>query len=1219
MRPEPLMYAAVGLALVALSVPARAQSSIELHLFQVNGLGEADDVEVPPGGDIVAADGYKLQVKVTRQGGTWANTTLSLEGSFANVKQYSSAASPDVVGINGGGERATWAPILGPYLPLAEGGQHAQPRFDIEDGYTSGDYVEVWFEFALDSRSTRDGVPVNVTARLEGTRDGGQVEQVDLATSQAFVGRFALKPTVYVAQSFASFTLLGEPGLRLRYEIRMYNNGGAPFRSPGGGIPSIEWAFTAPFNLHTFRIFSSVGDSVDGMNRFIDGAPATPGTDLVSLDGTAFVTPSSEAFTSDPPASAATSTKEVYQSLWVTHTTTAETVGINPYEGYSDTIVFDGFISCQDLELSNALGSRSGPDWQITVGGTVRDVVHNGTTRVAPAVTLSPQLPAELHYLVESCSERGRTHVEVWPNWQEQLLAGSGTDAMFLITFEPPMGVSTLLDAVLVNRLPSGTNVRLKSASSLSPAPFYAVPGPACQGDAECPHASQGEQCIDGQCGGQWGLRAYYCDGVAADFGSQGFLALEASGDCLPAVMNGASEWVPPSGMPNPTHVVLYSANMQARQWEDDGLGRARIMIKMMTTEDSAPIMENTAWLDGVYDLGVFSDGPRSVMTAFGVEPDGAPYTTTLDQPWLDGEAEGADANFFEDDGYYRVVDFQCAQTMAHTQSTFDLRKGECANLVYRVITRDLSPSARGVVFRIAGDPAPGDPDPGAAIALPPGVTIDGAGQAYNDAYDAVTPTYPASVPNNGISVTHNALCEPGGTVTEPAPAPPLDWRYEDGCALNWEGPTAAGTLISVGFCTDPSFPYEDGQILGFRGRIIAMGTGPVDGDLCSSGWGGADDGDAVAEPNESGNALITFRMRVDPALSGYVVPVCEDAGPAFAVTALNEGQRLFGVVTTVDVPAGATFNGIADVTPTTGVVIEVSEDGADWVALGSIAPADVRHVRLLGGPGGLELAPGAQASFVLLLATSLPAGSILQPSGEMASTAATAPLTATPFIVGSCQRLTVLKFFDDNGNQLQDPDEPSLSDWSFTVTDALGGSVGSGVTGADGTWDILLPAGSYTVHEDAVATSADYSWSLTTPQDVSVTFVVGGLGATIAFGNDCSCGTDVCQPLGCASLGGQLAACGEVQPLDCDDGNICTTDSCDPNDLDGDACVNEDVPCEDETGLFAPVTNAAGEVVGAIRCALVDGMITCDVGDDTDGDGQPNLIIYANAGGACD
>lgn len=83
-----------------------------------------------------------------------------------------------------------------------------------------------------------------------------------------------------------------------------------------------------------------------------------------------------------------------------------------------------------------------------------------------------------------------------------------------------------------------------------------------------------------------------------------------------------------------------------------------------------------------------------------------------------------------------------------------------------------------------------------------------------------------------------------------------------------------------------------------------------------------------------------------------------------------------------------------------------------------------------------------------------------------------------------------------------------------------------------------------------------------------------------------------------------------------CTDDDMCTTDTCDP--ITG-LCTSAPVECDDDSGLYSPVINAAGEVVGAIRCALVNGAIACDVGPDTDGDGRPNLIIDGNAGGACD
>lgn len=52
---------------------------------------------------------------------------------------------------------------------------------------------------------------------------------------------------------------------------------------------------------------------------------------------------------------------------------------------------------------------------------------------------------------------------------------------------------------------------------------------------------------------------------------------------------------------------------------------------------------------------------------------------------------------------------------------------------------------------------------------------------------------------------------------------------------------------------------------------------------------------------------------------------------------------------------------------------------------------------------------------------------------------------------------------------------------------------------------------------------------------------------------------------------------------------------------------------------LFATVSDATGEIVGAIRCVLVDGVPSCDIGDDTDGDGRRDLLIYPALGGVCE
>lgn len=1195
MSPERTLGVLVTLALVSvLAASSRAADTVTLQVIDPQGAGSADDVDVTADPTLLIANGYRLRVIVTRDAGTWTDTYLTLEGSLGAIKIVSSGVAPDVMVVD------AITPAGASYTPttLSVSPPVLQPRWTMAASTTPlAESAEFAVDFALDSRTALHGLPVTLSARLTGTRNGQPVNVSSSVAAKTGMAQLAGVPWM-VATAFSNFEhpTLG-PGVRVRYRIGIHNTGNVAFRSPDSATPSVEFAIETPVRLHAFRTFSSQKSNPwYDVPTFAGGAPVTPGPDEVKLtSGSVFTSPFEEDFLAEPPTSWARSFSTVHRT---TTGLSAEQIGPHVYDGVTDHILLDAFVSCADLDLANG---RTGPDWELRVRSVARDVTYDGQVRQLAIGTddqpISVPLPTALTLYQESCTVRGRSHVQKWPNWDDingtwagGRLVGLGADALFEVTFESPLGASSVQDAVIVDRLPIGANYRAR-------VPDYsgALEGvrAMCTADADC--GGHGD-CIDGQCEGLWGLRAYYCDDVANDFGAQGFIALRASNDCQPAILQGTKDWVPPAGMTTPTHLVLHSATMQARTWNDDGLGAAKFALRMATSFDSPALLENTGWMSGTYDIG---DGDTEVTTAFGLEPE-APDTTFR---WRDAEAAGSAVDFFEDDAFYRVIDYQCVRVGFNSYyAPTVLAPGECSFLYARVDVRDESPLAANPVF---------------LLDVPPGVRIEGTGDPA-----APHPRFVTTSANNGIQLSNytNVECpDPSGTVSEPVPSSdPFEWRFANGCGVD-----AAGFSLMVKFCTEESYPFVDGQVLEFDARMTAVDNGPDSPDeLCPNGSGGADDGDGVTEANESGNPFFRFTMRVvgNQRMSAY--PVCAEGGPAFAVFADNPGgRRLLDVQARFDVPDDTTFAGVSQQTPPTGAIIEVSANtSGPWVAVGDMAAADVRHVRLRGVPDGLELEPFVgHAGFVVHLTSAAPVGTSIGASVTMSSDFETTTALATPFIVGSCQRLTVRKYFDGNANQTQDADEPALSDWSFTVTDSLGGSVGSGVTGADGTWDILLPAGSYTVHEDAAAGSVEYSWSLTTPQDVPVTFVVGGLGATVAFGNDCHCGTDVCQPLACTSLGGQLAACGEVAPLDCDDGDMCTTDGCDPNDLDGDACVNEPVDCGGESGgLFVPVANAAGELVGAIRCALIGDALDCETGADTDGDGRPNLVIHPDLGAAC-
>ncbi|HEX6883860.1 MAG TPA: HYR domain-containing protein [Planctomycetota bacterium] len=105
-----------------------------------------------------------------------------------------------------------------------------------------------------------------------------------------------------------------------------------------------------------------------------------------------------------------------------------------------------------------------------------------------------------------------------------------------------------------------------------------------------------------------------------------------------------------------------------------------------------------------------------------------------------------------------------------------------------------------------------------------------------------------------------------------------------------------------------------------------------------------------------------------------------------------------------------------------------------------------------------------------------------------------------------SCtQTVTVLgqicatKFYDANGNGMQDGDEAGIAGWRIDVTGTVDAS---GFTGPDGTVCFDVPAGNYTVSE---GTPLESNWVASTPTSCSVTIDASQCSTTCTFGNYCT------------------------------------------------------------------------------------------------------------------
>ena len=123
--------------------------------------------------------------------------------------------------------------------------------------------------------------------------------------------------------------------------------------------------------------------------------------------------------------------------------------------------------------------------------------------------------------------------------------------------------------------------------------------------------------------------------------------------------------------------------------------------------------------------------------------------------------------------------------------------------------------------------------------------------------------------------------------------------------------------------------------------------------------------------------------------------------------------------------------------------------------------------------------------------------------------------------------------------------------------------------------------------------------------------------GSAVICDDDNVCTTDYCDPLlGCVTTHNQapcndgdactvgdacaLGACEGPDPLDCDDGNLCTDDSCDP--LAGCFNVNNSLPCDDGNACTEDEVCAGGKCGGGFAIVCDDNNIctddTCDLLD---------------------
>lgn len=1221
----------MSLALAALGTSAHAtEVTVEVREAATNTL-------VAPGSALQIGRGYKLKVFVQRDTGAWTATTVTLGGAFGDMKHASFPVGPSPLVF-----RAI-APTTASYTPLALSplsspglgfAQRETPRWTFSDqSLALADTQELELWFALDSQTTLDGTPTSFTVELAGTRDGGPV-----TASASFSATAVGDSPVRVAGPLvdhAAMTLLGVPGVRVRYRLSVINGLDASdgsntaqiaFRPVGPAGESMRLVTTAGARLKPFRLFSGkLSNYFYNLARFVDGAPhivewgsgtvlpllvdapypardpTWPGAPTtfrhhLDVDDDGLAVPLVEEDLSPTgQVSVATLNATLVRRTFPGPDGTA---ALHIYDGVGDYSVLDVFVACADLVAYDP----NDPDYQITVTATAWDRRHDGSARSRTTTTTLSLPPAQ--YLACGGGLGLFLKDPAWDDpsgrWINGRTVGVGARADFEASARLPSAAEAVEDFAIIDRLPVSDAPRASSFQGYGVPEIPTVCGvglPACPG---------GDPCVDGQCPGAFGVRVYYCDS-AADFDHDAVAGLIASSTCRPAVLGSTLDpaylnrrWAPPPAMTSPTHVVWYTPSFAPRPGRDEPTSGSPSLPAFyvgvaVTTNTSTPAeMRNTAW----YGADFVVNGVAATLSTRAGRP--LPGAEAARGANNNRDVEVDDA--LEDDGWYRVVDFQCLRTRVAAPPAglleLDDPSDRCTEVSFYVDRRDDSPPATGVTLELV---------------VPDGVEVTAI-------------TLPASGP--GCVVDGPALTER-----------PLVWEY-GACAL---GGLAGNDRVDVRYCLDPDHPFVDGDTVSLTLRVTGMDHAPAspptdpDGlDRCNPGFGGPDDGDGLSELNESGHPRVTSTVAVLGRQTLALTPSCEDDDqPAFRVELANPaGKALTGLIAEVALPDDATFAGVSGFALTPSGAPANPNDGEFQVDLGSgfvplagVPPGSwpaVVAVRWVGNTTVLAPYLG-RVRFVVHLAP-LPGEvgpflvSGLLTSNELPPTQG----SEIPYVLGDCQPLTVEKFFDADEDGIRDPGEPPLRGWDFTVTHAATQSlVATLVTDALGRASVKVQSGLYTVTELDPVTAGPPSWRLTTPNDVSVT-VTGP--AFVQFGNVCVCEADDCATATCTPdlEVPRGASCGASAPITCDDGDLCTIDTCEASTS---SCVYTEVGCLGglQPGFFASVRDASGSVVGAIRCATVAGQVTCETQTnpdgsplDADGDGRPELRIYQEWADAC-
>jgi len=482
--------------------------------------------------------------------------------------------------------------------------------------------------------------------------------------------------------------------------------------------------------------------------------------------------------------------------------------------------------------------------------------------------------------------------------------------------------------------------------------------------------------------------------------------------------------------------------------------------------------------------------------------------------------------------------------------------------------------------------------NPHIEIDVPAGVTITQVLLPQLFSANCESPLLPGTIPTGPF--TSGTIAFTIGSAAEP-------WRW---------APDACSTYMHVAFTVDPSYPFIDRQAIPFVVRATA------------------DAPTGVATKTYNSTVLVTTGMDVQLASECWeaavdpLVPAPPAAGLGlFRAVAVNRGSDdLDDIELRYTVPANATYvTAFPGEDFPAGVSLQVSRNGGStWSALPAGTDSAVTDVRIQGfsieGLGVNALRP---SFYVGVLPTG--DGSVI---GSAWMETQTNQLGRTPTketgFVACTGTVVVEKFFDANGSGARERDEPTLGAGFGFAVDLGGGALLTGTTDGEGRATIAgVPEGTWPILETATPTIQG-TWQPTTT--VSVTVVEGAV-ATVAFGNDCECAsnnkcqTGTCDATGactfanvsdgtiCGNLGDlcngemvcQAGQCITEPPINCDDRDMCTTDTCSNGN-----CETTEKSCKGGLAYYTPVTSADGKVVGAFVCFVEDGKVRCNLKGET-------------------